>query len=237
MSGWRSHAGSGAGSIGQPGSTGGGDVSPRWAWRRPRDAILPLAVVVIVAALIGAGWVNREQHRPPRRTLPPPVHVSVVLVPIGPFPIDRLGDYPANYRAAYGLSMTIEPGIPVPATAWDASRRQYVAQDVLAALAGVRAALPDPTAVVIGVTGADLYIRDVPWRWAFGMRQGDGLAVISSARMPNTRQIHGWDLFGKMTTRDVGFLCFDLPPSNDPYDVLYREITSVSDLQRVFDQL
>lgn len=239
MSGWRFRAGSGAESIGEPGSAEAGDrsASPRWAWRGPRDAILPVAVLLIAAILIGAGWVTREQHRPPRRTLPPAVHGSVVLVPLGPFAVDRLGDYPANYRAAYGLSMTIERGIPVPAAAWDASRRQYVAQDVLATLAGLRAALPDPTAVVIGVTGADLYIRDVPWRWAFGLRQGDGLAVISNAHMPNTRQVRGWDLFGKMTTREVGFLCFELPASDDPYDVLYRDITSVSDLQRVFDQL
>jgi hypothetical protein len=40
-----------------------------------------------------------------------------------------------------------------------------------------------------------------------------------------------------MMTRQVGFLCFGLPPTNNPYDVLYRDILSVGDLDRLFDQL
>jgi hypothetical protein len=95
----------------------------------------------------------------------------------------------------------------------------------------------DPGVIVIGVTAADMYVRDVSWRWAFAQRLEGTSAVISVARMPNTRQVSRWKLFATMMTREVGFLCFELPSSDNPYDVLYRDILSVSDLERLFDQL
>ena len=58
-----------------------------------------------------------------------------------------------------------------------------------------------------------LYIRGIDWNWAFALREDGATAVISVARMPNTRQVSRWRLFGTMVTRQVGFLCFGLPPS------------------------
>ena len=133
--------------------------------------------------------------------------------------------------------MTIGQGIDLPAAAYDARRRQYAAQDLLSAMRQTLPPTVDPNAVVIGVTSADIYIRDVAWNWAFALRQGGTSAIVSVARMPNTRRLSRWTLFGKMMTREVGFLCFGLPATDDPYDVLYREILSVPDLDRLFDQL
>jgi predicted Zn-dependent protease len=161
----------------------------------------------------------------------------VLIVPIGAFPLDRLQDLPHDYGAAYGLSLTTAAPIALPATAFDASRRQYVAEDLIAAMRQVHPPGGDPTAIVIGVTTADVYIRGIDWDWAFALREEGASAVISVARMPNTKQGSRWKLFGKMMTREVGFLCFGLPPSDNPYDALYREILSVSDLDRLFDQL
>jgi predicted Zn-dependent protease len=234
MSGWRSH--SGDHSVGVDTDTFG--VLP--PSRRPptRREQRGLAVIfLVVASLVAFGWYAQEQHRPARRTLPAAIHPAVLLVPIGAFPVDRLQDLPHDYAAAYGLSMTIAEPIALPATAFDASRRQYIAQDLIAAIRQAYPPAGDPSTIVIGVTTADLYIRDVDWDWAFALRQEGTSAVISVARMPNTKQVNRWKLFAKMMTRDVGFLCFGLPPSDNPYDVLYREILSVSDLERLFDQL
>jgi predicted Zn-dependent protease len=238
MSGWRSH--SGDHSIGVDTEAFGVAPPPpshsRWPPTRREQGGLAV-LFLVVAALLAFGWYTREQHRPARRGLPAADHPAVVIVPIGQFPLDRLQDLPHDYGAAYGLSLTIAAPVALPATAYDASRSQYVAQDLIAAILQTHPAAGDPGTIVIGVTTADLYIRGVDWNWAFALRQEGTSAVISVARMPNTKQFNRWKLFGKMMTREVGFLCFGLPPLDNPYDVLYRDILSVGDLDRLFDQL
>ena len=238
MSGWRSHSGDHPSGI--DADAFGLSPPPQARSRRPptRREQRGLAVLfLVVAGLVAFGWYSREQHRPARRTLPAPIHPAVLVVPIGPFPLDRLRDLPHDYGAAYGLSMNIAEPIALPASAFDASRRQYVAEGLIAAMRQAYPPAGDPSAIVIGVTTADVYIRGVAWDWAFALRQQGTSAVISVARMPNTKQVNRWTLFGKMMTREAGFLCFGLPPSDNPYDVLYRDILSVSDLERLFDQL
>jgi predicted Zn-dependent protease len=238
MSGWRFHSGDHSIDLDtnefglQSAATGRGRTPPT---RREWLGLVVLALAV--AGLLGFAWYSREQHRPARRALPPAIHPAVLIVPIGPFPLDRLQDLPHDYAAAYELSMTVADPIVLPATAFDARRHQYVAQDLIAAMSAVHPFVGDQGPIVIGVTTADLYIRDVNWDWAFALRQEGRSAVISVARMPNTKQVNRWKLFATMMTREVGFLSFGLPPSDNPYDVLYREILSVSDLERLFDQL
>ena len=238
MSGWRSH--SGGRTVGIDTDSLGVPPPPLGIGRKPptrREGIGLVVLAIAVAGLLGFSWYSREQHRPARRTLPPAIHPAVLIVPIGPFPLDRLQDLPHDYAAAYGLSMTIADPIPMPAPAFDPIRRQYVAEDLIAA---VNAAQPTTRAkgvILVGVTTADLYIRGIDWDWAFALRQEGATAVVSVARMPNTNKLNRWKLFATMMTRQVGFLCFGLPPSDNPYDVLYRDILSVSDLDRLFDQL
>jgi predicted Zn-dependent protease len=238
MSGWRSHSGDhsidlDANAFGvQPAPTGRGRTPPT---RREWLGLIVLALAV--AGLLAFGWYSREQHRPARRALPAAIHPAVLIVPMGAFPLDRLQDLPHDYGTAYDLSMTIAEPIALPATAFDVSRRQYVAEDLIAAMRQVHPPAGDPSTIVIGVTTADVYIRGIDWDWAFALRQEGTSAVISVARMPNTKQVNRWKLFATMMTRQVGFLCFGLPPSDNPYDVLYRDILSVSDLDRLFDQL
>jgi predicted Zn-dependent protease len=238
MSGWRSH--SGDHSIDLDANAFGVQPAPTGRGRTPQTRREWLGLILLAlafAGLLGFAWYSREQHRPARRALPPAIHPAVLIVPIGAFPLDRLQDVPHDYGAAYGLSMTIADPIALPVTAFDVSRRQYVAEDLIAAMRQVHPSAGDPTTIVIGATTADVYIRGIDWDWAFALRQEGTAAVISVARMPNTKQVNRWKLFAKMMTREVGFLCFGLPASDDPYDVLYRDILSVSDLDRLFDQL
>jgi predicted Zn-dependent protease len=231
MSGWRSGSGEDRGLVHQS-----LDVAPPPPRRQASFGQLVFCIV-IASCVVGIAWYSREMHRPPRRALPAAIHPAVLVVPIGVFPADRLRDLPHDYAAAYGLSMTVADAISMPAPAFDPNRQQYVAEDLIA---GVNAAHPTARGegvILIGVTTADVYIRSIDWDWAFALREEGATAVISVARMPNTRQVSRWRLFGTMVTREVGFLCFGLPPSDNPYDVLYRDILSVGDLERLFDQL
>jgi predicted Zn-dependent protease len=231
MSGWRSSAG-GDDVFVRPGV----DVGPPPS-RRGANPIGLVVFLVVILCMVAFAWYTREMHRPPRRVLPPPIHAAVLVVPIGAFPADRLQDLPHDYAAAYGLSITIAEPISMPAPAFDPSRRQYVAEELIAAVNATHPTARSQGMIVIGVTTADLYIRGIDWDWAFALRQEGASAVISVARMPSTKQVNRWKLFGTMMTREVGFLCFGLPASDDPYDVLYREVLSVGDLERMFDQL
>jgi len=195
---------------------------------------------ILLTALFGfvfVAWLVNESHRPPHRTLPPPLRASVVLVPIGAMPKDRVDDLAGDYSAEYGLSVTLADGIALPPAAYDPARGQYVAQGLIAAAAATH---PDAVAagsVLIGVTASDIYISGVNWNWAFAQRHSGQFAVVSLARMPNGRYDNQEQLFRKMLTRQIGFLCYGLPPSENPYDVLYRDILGVTDLKRIFDHL
>lgn len=233
MSGWRSGSGSdGRGSwfgSGPPVLTDASSSSRRrLSWG---TAILAITVVAIVAF-----GIREALLRPANRVLPAPVRGSVLIVPIGEVPADPLAALPADYRSEYGLTMTIAPPIPLEPAAFDPVRGQFAAQDLIASMAANRAASADDQ-VVIGVTMADLYIRDVNWRWAFALRDSGRLAVVSTARMPNTRFISRWWLLRKMITRQIGFLNFGLEPTSDPYDLMYRDILGLDDLRRLSSHL
>lgn len=231
MSGWRSGSGS-------PGlAIEATDWSPSRRAMSPRERVVSAILLTGLFAFVLVAWIVHESHRPPHRTLPPPLRSSVVLVPVGDMPRDRVDDLARDYSAEYGLSVTLANGIPLPPAAYDPARRQYVAQDLIAAAVAAR---PDAVAagsVVIGLTAADIYIRGVNWNWAFAQRHSGQLAVVSLARMPNGRYDNQEQLFRKMLTRQIGFLCYGLAPTENPYDVLYRDILGVDDLERIFDHL
>ncbi len=169
-----------------------------------------------------------------------PVHPpgrSIYLAPLGGISTAELQDLADFYAVRYDLDVGILPPAPVPAGLEDPARSQVAAEDVIERLPSIYPEAADPKNVVIGVLPTDMYVRGIPeWRWAFGNRADGHLAVVSTARM------HATGLFGasiaasrlrKMVTRDIGVLYFGLPLSDDPHSVLYREILSVPDLDRL----
>lgn len=233
MSGWRSGSGRTGdwldAAIADPTPLLGRDPAAR---TRTRILLMVLAVIAAAAAVVGA---YQASLRPPHRTLPAPI-ANVLVVPIGAFPGDRLASLPGDYRDEYGLALTIADPIDLDPTAYDATRRQFAAQGLIRALALRHPGGPDGP-IVIGVTESDLYIQGVAWNWAFALRLEGRLAVISTARMPNTKYRSRWSLFRKMLTRELGFLAWQLPPTDDPYDLLYRDILGADDLGRVSSHL
>jgi predicted Zn-dependent protease len=191
--------------------------------------------IIVIAAI--AGFVASSQ-RSSHRQLPTPVHATIVVVPIGDLPADRLASLPREYAAEYGLSLTLADPIPLAPAAFDPSRNQFVAQGLIDAMAAVHPELSGGSQIVIGVTRADIYIRDVDWQWAFGLREGGRLAVVSTARMRRPLLPEDeWALMRKMLTRDIGFLCYQLAPTDDPRDIMYRDVLGLDDLLLMSDHL
>jgi predicted Zn-dependent protease len=206
--------------------------SRRWTER------LSWLLLLGVWGVIAVSTISERLHQPPPRVLPPAVHPAVLIVPIGDFRPRDLDRYSSDYRSEYGLEVQIGDPIPLDPRAWDATRRQYVAEDLIASL---RSAHPESAiggTIVMGMTSADIYIRGLPWNWAFALRDGSQFTVLSSARISK----HGkyddpaWR-FRKLVTREIGFLCFALPPTDDPYDLLYADVKSEADLRRMSPHL
>lgn len=169
-----------------------------------------------------------------------PVHPPgrfVYLAPLGGLSAAELQDLADFYAVRYDLNVGILPPAPIPASLEDPGRHQVAAEDLIGLLPSIYPEAADPNSVGIGVLPADIYVRGIPeWRWAFGNRAEGHLAVVSTAHM------HATGPFGaslaasrlrKMVTRDIGVLYFGLPLSDDPHSVLYSEILSVADLDRL----
>jgi predicted Zn-dependent protease len=199
---------------------------------------LGYAILAMFFGAIAIGVVVARLRLPPPRVLPRAVHPAVLIVPIGegrPRDLDR---YAADYRSEYGLQVQIGDPIPLEPRAYDPGRRQFVAQDLLATLRSYRPAEPGSNRIVVGITSADMYPRDVPWNFAFAWRASDGYAVLSSARIVDHGRFYDrWWTFRKLLTRELGFLCFGLPATTDPYDLLYQDLNSQTDLERMSSHL
>ena len=103
----------------------------------------------------------------------------------------------------------------------------------------------DPGARVIGITQRDMYILSMQkqWTFAFSLRGKDRrFAVVSYARMdpvafkqpPNEELLRS--RLRKMVMKNIGVMYYELPLSNDPRSVMYRNILGLDDLDRVTEQ-
>jgi hypothetical protein len=197
--------------------------------------VLATAALVVVVALRSGSIATH----PPARQLPQPIRDSVVLVPLGEFPVDRAIQIAAKEAADYGLPITVASPLAIPEQAVDRGRGGQLTSEVLAQ--SIAAAHPETAGrtLAIGLTTQDIYIASQPdWRFAFGLRNRSGVAVVSSARMGRFLDLDGeWNRLTKMVTRDIGFLYYGLPGTSDPGDTLYDNILSLEDLIRIGDHL
>ena len=162
----------------------------------------------------------------------PPVDRAVYLAPIGDFPSADADGLVVHYLEKFDLAVEVLPSIPVPAGAMDAERDQLIAERLLDAIAATDVVAADPEAVVIGLTDIDMYIAANTWGYAYGLRSGGTLAIVSSARMEDgfaTEERRSQRL-RKMVTKNLGILYFGLGVSDDPRSVLYRDILGPEDL-------
>jgi predicted Zn-dependent protease len=135
-----------------------------------------------------------------------------------------------------GLQVRILRALRPPAGAFDAARKQWIAEALVGDVRRSYPRLRAPRAVVIGLTGGDMYVRGLTWRFAFGTRGTGNVGMLATARMdPRFFGLaYDGELFrsrlDKMFVRYLGLLVFRLPTSRDPYSVLRASILSLDDL-------
>jgi predicted Zn-dependent protease len=200
----------------------------------------PLTAGACLAIGLGSVATGLGHDAPVGRAATVPAHPpgrTVYLAPLGGLTAADLGDLADFYAVRYDLDVGILSPAPIPASLRDPVRHQVAAEDLTGLLPSLYPEAADPNSVVIAVLPADLYIRGYPdWQWAFSKRASGHLAVVSTARM-KARGPFGASLAAarlrKMVTRNIGVLYFGLPLSDDPRSVLYAEILSVADLDRL----
>jgi predicted Zn-dependent protease len=195
--------------------------------------------VVVVSALLAGGLVAAVLPSPHPAAAQATGRIYFVpLGPGGPVPLKELADH---FRQTYRLNTTVLPELALTdPRLQDNARFQLIAEEVLGYMARKHPKLSwEPGAVVIGVTAQDMYISGLSWNFAFGHRDGDRFAVLSTARMdptwladPANPQLLRKRL-RKAATRMVGFLYYGYRETPDRRSVMFGPVLSIDDLDRL----
>lgn len=197
--------------------------------RRPRPAELVLLLLLPIAAAATAlegKALDRE--------------ADVYLVPIGILPEDLLPELADYYEEMLGVNAVVTGSLFFEPTMRDNNREQLIAEELLIAMGrGFRGWARNPRALFIGITAGDIYTTDKNWRFAFAVRRGTHLAVVSGARMADPFSSVGtWTAdrvarLRKMVTKTIAVQHLGLPLSADPASVLYGRVFGPADLDRI----
>jgi predicted Zn-dependent protease len=187
-------------------------------------------MLTAAALLAVAGGPVRGQDVPK----PLDASIGVCLAPVGPVPPAVVADLVTHLRSRLGLVVTVLPPVSVDPAAMDRDRVQLIAEEVAGSLRG----LPQHARnVVVGLTTYDMYIRGMPsWEWAFALREGERVIVVSTARMDETnwgRAVAPALLrtrLRKMVLNNLGLVYHGLAQTSDRRSVLFGPILSLEDL-------
>ena len=177
---------------------------------------------------------------PQRSPRPPKTQDRIYLVPLGKTSTPSLTELKSYYSQKFGLAVEILPVLTLDSGSLDYKRKQVIAEEVIKLMErGCREQANDPTAIVIGITPYDMYIREKSWKFAFSFRQTGRFAVVSSARMNpvSLRQPADDALLAsrvrKMVTKNIGVMHYKLPLNNNPRSVLFRSILGLAELDHI----
>jgi archaemetzincin len=113
------------------------------------------------------------------RTPPPASKPTIALAVIGDAPRSIIEELTPILRETFGAEIVAAPSLALPASSWNASRRQYLSTNLLDALASAKR--PEWERL-LGIADVDLYVPDL--NFVFGEADSRrGVAVFSLARL------------------------------------------------------
>jgi predicted Zn-dependent protease len=160
----------------------------------------------------------------------PKRHARVYIVPLGGVQGLGLDELPEFYRSRYGISVTLLEPIPLEPSVRNTARNQLIFEELTRLM---HARLPhlarDKSAYLIGVTDEDMYIRGNNWNFAYSAYDPPLRAGMVSSRRFIPVPLAGSETLlrariRKVVSRTMGFVVFDLPRSDDPSSVMYRDL-------------
>jgi predicted Zn-dependent protease len=175
--------------------------------------------------------------------LPLANQVRVYIVPFGNVLGLGLDELPEFYRKQYDLSVEVVKPIPLEPEVRNTARDQLIFDELVQLM---RRRLPklaqDKSAYLIGVTDEDMYMRDRNWNFAYtSYSPFDRAGVVSSHRFIPYPLAGNENLLRarvrKMVTRTIGFVVFELPRSEDPSSVMYKDLYGPSSADIMSDRL
>lgn len=173
----------------------------------------------------------------------------VCIVPLGAVDPEMIQGLVAYYSRNYALDVRLLPAISIAKGGMDQEREQFEASILFGYMhSHYRQAMEDRNVVVLGITSLDIYASVRPeWDWVFAQRFGQGddyrFGVISTFHM--NPQTYGeppdstllLDRLRKMVSRYIAAMYLRLPDSNDPSNLMYTSVTSLSALDRLVEDL
>ncbi len=231
MSGWRSGAGR-RGNLLDDAIADPASMLGRTPAQRAGNRMFLVLMAVAIAIIAADGWYEASL-RPPHRALPAPINSTVVIVPVGQLADGLLDGLAGDYRDAYGLTLMIAKPFTLDPSLRGTDGRPIAAEAITIALL-----LDDRSpSLVVGVTADPITTTGSDADGDMAQRIAGRAAVISTFPLVSMKTISRSTLFRKMLTRQLGFLAWRLPPTDDPYDLLYRSVLNEVDVQRVSDHL
>ncbi|MGC2421937.1 MAG: cytochrome c oxidase assembly factor Coa1 family protein [Candidatus Acidiferrales bacterium] len=170
---------------------------------------------------------------PSRLELPAVGAKKVYLIPLGLATEQSLNWAPEYYRAKLGIDVEILPPEDMDPSEEDQARHQYIAEKCVHLIVqSHRDLATDPSAILIGVTSQDMFIRAYNWKYAENFREEGRLGIVSAARLQPTEYPGKWNKellnsrLEKMLTKNIVALYFNLPLSNDYTSILSAGVLS-----------
>lgn len=169
---------------------------------------------------------------------------QIYFIPLETFPSAVLKRFASFYRNKYGVNISILPAVPLPHSAFNEERRQFVAEELIEFLQQTsRDSQLEAGSTIIALTNQDIYIRKFTWRYAFSFRSGQ-IAVASSARMDHP-WMGVWPIdsdwqetrLRKMVTKDIGVLYYHLPLSSHCQSPVFGRIGGPQELDFMGEDL
>lgn len=165
---------------------------------------------------------------------------KLYLIPLNNFSTGSLNRLVTYYKEKNGIDAITTQPLSLRLAASDKRRQQLIAEEVIELIKRTFPKLvADPNAILIGLTDEDMYIRNKNWQFAFSYRTQGRFAVVSNARMNPVNLGYSADnelldrRLRKMVLKNIGLLYYQLPANHNPKSVLYNDVLSLEDLDRM----
>ena len=208
-----------------------------------RQVARVLSALFLCTTLLSPSASAQENVAPPQA--PPQRPTRVYLVALREFTSPSLDSLATHYRNRYGITVEVLPQREIYGAQLNIWRQKVVAEELIGLMRSSYPEIADnPEAAMIGlISSFEMYAYGSSAPSVLDWRQDGRFAVISTAALDSGNFMHpvSPDLMRaraqKMVTRNLGLTYFGLTLNGDPSSVLFANLGSREDLDRMGPEL